>query len=137
MSETPQYSPSNYSYRELAHLLECVEAGIRRTLGDLTSDGAPPKEILHSPYLSRMESEVSQDTVRTYLEMQQAWADDIRRRLERFRWIETSMPKPPFMTSSEDQENKENGKPKEEPRRRRRRAKDAAKPPTDGGDGAS
>lgn len=137
MSDTHQYNPPKPSYRELAHLLECVEAGIRRTLADHASDGAPPKEILHSPYLSRMESEVPQDTVRTYLEMQQAWADDIRRRLERFRWIETSMPKPPFMTSSEDQENNENGKPKEEPRRRRRRAKDPTKPPSNGGDGAS
>jgi hypothetical protein len=136
MSELP-YNPSKYNYRELAHLLEAVEAGIRHTLDSLASDGQPPKEILHSAYLSRMESEVPQDTIRLYLAMQQAWADDLRRHIERYRWVEMPVPTPPFMQSSANQENHENGKPKEEPRRRRKRAKDPTRPPSGGDGGAS
>ena len=137
MSDTLPFDLSKYSYRELAYFLEQFDDIVRYKLGSHVSDGVPPKEVLHTPYMSRQESEVPQDNVRAFLEFQQACGDAIRRQMEKYRWVEAATtPRSPF-TFGDDQENRENGKPKEEPRRKRRRAKDPTKPPSDGGGGPS
>jgi hypothetical protein len=137
MSDHPKRL-DDYTYRELAFEREIAEAVIRHLIENHMGDGAPPKQVLHTPYLSRMESEVDQLALHRYLQKQQAWVDELARRMEKYHWMVSPVePRPPFMEIN--QESQENGKPKEEPRRgrRRQREKDAPKPSEGGGGSVS
>lgn len=137
VDEQQQTWLSKLSYRELAHQFAISEEIVRHLMADCASDGNPPKRVLHSDYLARQESEVPQDSIRYGIQVQLEIQDQIRQRMEHFKWVESPTPKLYIVGSKTDPEKTTNGKEQEGQRGRRRRNKKDPPPTSGNGDRGS